>query len=517
MEKKEDKYFNDSAELIKSLNEIKIEGITITEYLKFKEVSLWELMVPFLACCSFPSAFSQANQEFNIINSCKHLFHKKIKPYLKCIRDFVRDINDKKNMVEYENMDKKKNALFLVFEPRHYKEIYSPLKEILVKRDIGIRTICSKYRAAQEKFAKEDTLFIEDFYNMDMANQVKKNNKEISVKLKKVKTILVSKIKNTYPGIWNYFRDELDSIFIWEFSSLIKQITIAHEVIDKIKPDIIAGGDDCDPRARIYFLIGRNRKTPTLLIQQGYASDNAFEWLFLSVDKAAIFGNYTKQCLEKIGVKKEKLVISGQPRFDSLVKITNEREIVCNKYNIQSKNKIILFTSQPNHPGAFSSETVRRNAIETVYSLIDNITDAVLIVKPHPDEKMQYHRSLKLKNNTGKIILVDRRDNLYELIKACDLLITFFSTTAIEAMISNKPVLIVNLFNRWTPYVESGAALQACSGNEAVSVINDIFSNNGIRQELENKRKKFVVEHAYNLDGNASGRVVDLMFEMMKN
>jgi len=517
-----DNIFSDSAELVKRLSEINIEGTPISEYLKFKEISLWELVVPFLAVCSFPSAFSHAHQQYNILNSFKHIFHKKLKPYLKNIRDFTRNFSIKKRNLNkfFLNADKekKKRALFLVFEPRHYKEIYTPLKEILSEKDIEIKTIGSKYRAAQEKFVREDLLFVEDFYSSDISEQIKKNKKEISTRLKKAKKVLWAKIRDIYPDIWSYFEDELNNFFIWEFSSLIKQIAVADEVINRINPNIIVGGDDCDPRARIYFLIGRNKEIPKLLIQQGFASDKSVEWLFLSVDKAAIFGNYIKRCLEKIGVDSKKLVITGQPRFDNLVKTATERENICSKYSINSKNKIILFTSQPNHPGAFSGESERRKAIETVYNLINGVKDAVLIVKPHPDEKIQYHQSLNLSLHSGKIVLSDKCADIHELIKACDLLITFHSTTALEAMIANKPVLIINLYgNSMTQYVESGAALQAFSENDAISKINNIFNNKDLRRELENKRKYFITEHAYNLDGKASERVINLMLNMMNN
>jgi len=263
--------------------------------------------------------------------------------------------------------------------------------------------------------------------------------------------------------------------------------------------------------------MAKAKNIPTLLVQQGVAAANAVEWLFLSVDKAAIFGNYTKQLLEKLGVEAKKLVITGQPRFDHLVQnsYVDTKEKLTRDLGIPIGQRIVLFTSQPNAPAAFFSEAVRRKAIETIYRLAAELKDAVLVVKPHPDEKPEFHQHLERELKLSNVFITPKRSNTQELIKACDILITFHSTTALEAILASKPVIIANFFgNDKIFYVESQAAVEACSEKEVLEKIEAALHDSKTKERLKAGRERFVTEHIYNADGGAGQRLINLMREM---
>jgi 3-deoxy-D-manno-octulosonic-acid transferase len=92
------------------------------------------------------------------------------------------------------------------------------------------------------------------------------------------------------------------------------------------------------------------------------------------------------------------------------------------------------------------------------------------------------------------------------------------STTALEAMILDKPVIIVDFIKNPfpTPYTESGAAIGVYKEEDLAPTIEKVLHNQKVQKELKNNRKQFVYEHAYKIDGQASKRVVDLIKLMIQ-
>lgn len=98
-------------------------------------------------------------------------------------------------------------------------------------------------------------------------------------------------------------------------------------------------------------------------------------------------------------------------------------------------------------------------------------------------------------------------------------MMTLYSTTALEAMILDKPVITINLMNipDRVPYEKSGAALGVKRAGDIAPSIKKAMYDEETRKNLETARKKFVYEQAYLVDGNASRRVADLIIKMIDN
>jgi len=288
-------------------------------------------------------------------------------------------------------------------------------------------------------------------------------------------------------------------------------------ISDVLKPDIIIGADDCDERARVYFLIGRQKKIPTLHIQYGVASATAVNWKFMSTDKAAIFDKNTYQVLTKMGLKGENLLIAGNPRFDRLIRKENTGSEIFRQLKINPDYKFVLFASQPNVADAFLSERFRREMIASVYHLVNSLKNTYLIVKPHPDENVKFHYYLKSKIKSDSIILVERDFNIQDLILACDLMMTFHSTTILEALIADKPVICIDFYNkfRFNDYVKKGVAIGVSSKGEIAPAINNVINNEAIRAKLRLARKNFLQYLPHK--GRASEEIANLIFQMIKN
>ena len=360
----------------------------------------------------------------------------------------------------------------------------------------------------------EESIPKSDFLPVPEINEdnIRLINERVSIfqdQLKRIdKSHLFDSLKSKFPVEYKVFQDNLGVLVQSIFPDIAACISQGNTVIASLQPRIIIGGDDCDYRARVYFLLARRTKIPTLLIQQGLASYKTVDFMFLSTDKIAVIGEDSYAKLLKMGVPAEKMIITGRPGFDSLV--------IPGPVDQQGMKNYLLFTSQPYVAGAFKDPKTRNEAVEFMYSL--SFTDLPVVIKPHPGEDMNFHRKLSMKY--PQAILVDKDSNTNRLIKNCETLVTCSSTTALQAMIAGKLVIIFNFrgCSEHSPYYGSKAVSIASTYEELTKVIKYTLENkNKILSENNKEREDFIKFNTYLPDGNASGRILDIINEMLKS
>jgi CDP-glycerol glycerophosphotransferase (TagB/SpsB family) len=119
------------------------------------------------------------------------------------------------------------------------------------------------------------------------------------------------------------------------------------------------------------------------------------------------------------------------------------------------------------------------------------------------------------KDKSFKPIIVGKEVNTYELLNACDLAITKWSTTGLEAIALNKPLLILNLGGEpdRVEYVKEGVALGVYNEKDLTPTIEKSLKDDS---ELAKNRGKYLEKYLYKIDGKATERVVNLIGEMIK-
>lgn len=510
--------FEESAQLVQNWTSLKVGDETIQDYLRFKGISLWDIVAPSLAVYVLPEAISRSQNQGKGL-STGYLFEKKAKPYLRWVRNYIREYGEKRSAKERVSSSSKDLAkiMFLSFVP-HRIEAFASVLDLLSGKSIEIKIMGSRYQLAKNRFLageNREYIVMEDFFTKELAQRVKEGRKSLKERrhrLQKEQTF--EKIEYQGVPLWKYIKDDFLNLFVHIFPQLIKQIEIADLILNAWRPDIIVGADDSDDRERVYFLMGRGRGLPTLLIQHGLASPPALYWKFMSTDKAAIFDDSTYQVLTEMGLEAKNLVVTGSPKFDRLVKGQSTKDEICHRLGINPKERVILFTPQPNMGDSFPSERIRKGLITTIYHSITGLEDTALIVKPHPDEDVAFHHHMKSRFNS--VVVTERDFDTQELILACDVLITFHSTTTLEAMIADKPVILVKIPERPDPaqYFEKGATLVVGSEGSLVQALKSIFSDQDVSHKLKTARTNFIHKQKY-MDGKASDRIAGLIYSMI--
>jgi CDP-glycerol glycerophosphotransferase (TagB/SpsB family) len=145
-----------------------------------------------------------------------------------------------------------------------------------------------------------------------------------------------------------------------------------------------------------------------------------------------------------------------------------------------------------------------------------NINNIEIVIKPHPVENDNWHKKISNEENVKAVVLPNSSDT-FEALCACDAMITVSSTTALEAAILGKEVIIANLVKSPISYplAEGGAALSVKRAEELSEAVKKALYDKKTKVKLKKGRKTFVYQHTYKQDGKSTERVVGLIKMML--
>jgi UDP-N-acetylglucosamine 2-epimerase len=278
------------------------------------------------------------------------------------------------------------------------------------------------------------------------------------------------------------------------------------------RPSIIIVMTDTTPPCRVAVLVGKLAGIPTLLLLHSGMVGRNYDCPHFVVDKIAVTGEFAKNKLMDCGIENERIVITGQPSYDSLIEAQKHfsRNAICRKLGLDPAKKIIVYTTENLPPK--ENEKMARIICRTVKGL----PNVEFVIKVHPSElDLSVYKNVteELRLN----VLITRDAPIYAVLYVSDVVITGFSATALDGMILDKPVITVNLtgFEDPLPFAESGAAIGVYEEKDLVEALEKGLYDEKSRASLKRAREKFVYSHVYKLDGKAASRVVELIWQIV--
>lgn len=333
--------------------------------------------------------------------------------------------------------------------------------------------------------------------------------------------------------LYNQIKDELELYFLFLFPLAVKYIEMGKLMIKAEKPALVISQNEYGWREQSYLVTApKLENIPTLAIQHGvihpyhpgymYAKDEispegSVKSPYCPIpDKMAVYGSYHKELLTGVSTYPENsVVVTGSPRYDILSRIDKiySKEEFLSKYKINPNHKIILWAT------AFHGQNDKENIkdFKAVFNAIQGVKNTTLIVKPHPNDKKRHIRGIKdnLRDYKISAIVTPRSSDTYEQLFACDLMITRGSTTGMEAIALNKPVIVLNLTGKQSAidYVGQGVALGVYKAEDLKPTIEKLLRDDS---EIAKNRERYIENYLYKIDGKASERVVNVIEEMIK-
>lgn len=291
-------------------------------------------------------------------------------------------------------------------------------------------------------------------------------------------------------------------------------------VIKHIEPNVIVSVDEAFPFARCIAKVGEAHKIPIIFVQHGIIVGLPRHFEVVG-SKIAVYGESSKEALERRGAQSDSIEITGSTKLDQVVKrkLKEKSEVLKELGLVVSPElKVIVFLAALRLEGkAAQGQAVEKKSQEALEKLIRALIDignCVLIFKSHPlgEGRDEYYLEVVKSYRNQLRMAVVREYNLYDLLHACDLAVTEYSTAGMEAAFLDRKILTLNFMGfDYTPYVKEGVALGAFKEEDVLPQLKKLLYDENVSHKLKQSRDKFIYRHLYLKDGKASERIVELI------
>ncbi len=518
--------FKKAGQLFEFLEEAKLSSKKNlkAEFCLGQDISLLEVVASYMALYRFPLLFSNSGATLNWREMIKYYF----RPYrgiLAKYRDSVISFSRRTNTGCSSWPQGGQTALVLGFVPTFYRDTLRPVAESLASKESIRVVVIGENENCPVIIPDSERVKVQSLWS-HWDNEVEKLSKSMMSQLQAVQNTFLN--GGQFAAVAQAMGEDFSSFalmreFYWlfwrEFKRLIPQVAIASHILDKHRPALIITADGADQRCRIYSLLAREKGIPSLLVQQGLTRKEYPEWRYFCQTAVAVMGEQSSNDMIAQGVPSEKITITGQPGFDRLIVPESDLCVrIRSELGVMKGEKMILFVSQPYYVGAFNSYRIRQEMVRAIVQVCDAMKNTILCVKPHPGEDVQDLK--RLIGKESQAVMIDKTKDIVPLVKACDVVVTFFSTVALQAIYVGRPVVNVAFpgSGGGQLYEKSGVTWVARSQDEVEEHIRTLTSE-GRDNEIasrEKARKKFLLDKVYLQDGQATKRVVKMALNLIQ-
>ncbi|GAA0454047.1 hypothetical protein [Alkalibacillus silvisoli] len=298
------------------------------------------------------------------------------------------------------------------------------------------------------------------------------DSKSIDKCLNKVKRII-----NHHQG-HPLFNSTFQSTLNAQIKKIIYRIEESHKLFANVKTSCVIVPSTHYPETRTLVLVAAQFGIPTICMQHGIISGE-FGYLPKIADIDAIYGSFEKDWYQQKGVQASGLKMIGHPRFDE---VGNRKTISQIKFQRKLKldrhKKTILIGVRSN-----SQLDEWRKFIK----VISQSGQFNLILRDFPNKKSH------LLQKEFPFIKSTKGIHLYDAIHHADAVVTYSSTIALESMLNNRPVFILNKsFPGYTGYYDQLGDLVQSDPEKLGELVVEYFSNRVKQKELNDSRQQFI-------------------------
>ena len=420
------------------------------------------------------------------------------------------------------NLQNKKNILLLNFDPLQYEELLMEFKKeninflllnlrkpaITNKKSLDIiKNSKSKIVDLNKfsKFVKSDIFYAQK----NLQNIIEKIfNDDSSFK----KLFSVDKF-----SFWSSIKDQFRDICTSRFQESTERLFLFKKLFSTFDIDTIFVWVEVGQEEKECILMGKFFSIKSVMLQHGryqtskkwdkFARFLAYFSSSLLTDKQIIWGEITKQYALSHNHSPNNVLIGGSPRHDKFFNLSSRKN--------KKTGKILLATTGTMYISADScttgSQTKYDEYFKEVYRIVKSLPEKKLVVKPHPGPLLTKYVE-NLVNEIDPSITVIRNTDLHELINECEVLITFNnSTTALEAISLNKPVISLQT-ESWAnedDIAQAGAVVSISNIKDCEKEIKKILFDTLFRKQQMDKGSNFLRKYMSN-PGKASKSVAEI-------
>ena len=420
------------------------------------------------------------------------------------------------------NSQNKKNILLLNFDPLQYEELLMEFKKeninflLLNLRKPAITNKKSLDIIKNSKSKIVDLNKFSKFVKSDIF-YAQKNLQNIIEKIFNDDSSFEKLFSVHKFSFWSSIKDQFRDICTSRFQESTERLFLFKKLFSTFDIDTIFVWVEVGQEEKECILMGKFFSIKSVMLQHGryqtskkwdkFARFLAYFSSSLLTDKQIIWGEITKQYALSHNHSPNNVLIGGSPRHDKFFNLSSRKN--------KKTGKILLATTGTMYISADScttgSQTKYDEYFKEVYRIVKSLPEKKLVVKPHPGPLLTKYVE-NLVNEIDPSITVIRNTDLHELINECEVLITFNnSTTALEAISLNKPVISLQT-ESWAnedDIAQAGAVVSISNIKDCEKEIKKILFDTLFRKQQMDKGSNFLRKYMSN-PGKASKSVAEI-------
>ena len=229
-------------------------------------------------------------------------------------------------------------------------------------------------------------------------------------------------------------------------------------------------------------------------------------------DRTAVFGEAARRLLMAMGrYPGERLVVTGSPKFDELLLSARGRDRAALRARLGVAEGESLLVVASRHRAIRETHQSIGSTFPALLRAVETLPGVRCLVKPHPAEPADPYEADLRAAGAARTRILPSGANLVELLQAADALVTVESLSAVEALVLDRPVVVLNMPTNLRELVESGAALGVLGGEDPKPALRAVLFDEATRTRLAEARKRYLSEVAHGVDGQATARIVELV------
>ncbi len=246
-------------------------------------------------------------------------------------------------------------------------------------------------------------------------------------------------------------------------------------------------------------LIARANRVPSFTLQHGLMAENdLFSHVPILATRKMVWGSAIRDWYRKFGFPESRISVIGSPRFDLIFnRKWCGKEKLCQMLGVAPSKKIIVYGADVLR----IDETI----VPIVLEGLRSIPDIFLVMLQHPGDNPEPHEKLAEGYVNGKVVRFGQIC-LYDALSGADCFITSFSTSALEAMFFNLPVITVEPAPPTFSFGDLGASIKVTNAAELNRAVRRMIADAGFTAEAIGKYRDFLRQYCIP-DGLASRRL----------
>jgi hypothetical protein len=319
-------------------------------------------------------------------------------------------------------------------------------------------------------------------------------------------------------------RQELERAFLQTLPQCAEMLAIAQRMLEEERPDAVMASYETGPFQRALLIQAGRSGIPTVGLMHGMIFANHYDYMHCCIidDPAAagtagfvaprvtcVWGPTWKQVLTEHGhYPPGAVAVTGHWRYDDVVAIASGVNIEETKrrVGVSAEKLTVLVTS---------------NGVNTIDYLQECLTclagrpDCQPIVRLHPSDDVPAVQDALQSLGYPSSVLVG--GNLMESLAIAKLVISQKSTVATEALLLDKPLIVVDFQDLpgWEVFADSGICLYVGGPEELQPAINLGLDDPSIWSQLKEAREEFLRQYFFKIDGQAAQRVVSVVDDLV--